>query len=210
VPPDNVRYIRTVQLRISRSREFQGALCYNLPDCPMSQRSNCSPRQRSTLSSEQWWIVPWQKSEGHRTVRCHKKTKAPTVDQLQTLTVSWRGGTPDNEQWVSDGAPDCPVHPSPAALANSYKVVGGYKYPPTTTSFGIQVFLKITFNTRALAFIPRHNSKDQILSKSQIHLKHLVTCEREILCSFALLSLGLPSSFLISFLKWFVIEARDT
>jgi hypothetical protein len=53
-------------------------------------------------------------------------------------------------------------------------------------------FLKITFNTRALAFTPRHNSNDQSLSKSQIHLKHLVTCEREILCSFELLLLGLP------------------
>jgi hypothetical protein len=36
-------------------------------------------------------------------------------------------------------------------------------------------FQKFTFNTRALAFTPRHNSKDQILSKSQIHLNHLVT-----------------------------------
>jgi hypothetical protein len=62
-------------------------------------------------------------------------------------------------------------------------------------------FLSITFNTRALAFTPRHNSKDQSLSKSQIQLKHLVTCVREILCSFELLPLGLPSSFLICFLK---------
>jgi hypothetical protein len=53
-------------------------------------------------------------------------------------------------------------------------------------------FINITFNTRALAFTPRHNSKDQSLSKSQIHLKHLVTCEREISCSFELLLLGLP------------------
>jgi hypothetical protein len=30
------------------------------------------------------------------------------------------------------------------------------------------------------------------------------------LCSFELLPLGLPSSFLISFLKLIVIEARDT
>jgi hypothetical protein len=27
-------------------------------------------------------------------------------------------------------------------------------------------FLKFPFNTRAIAFTPRHNSKDQILSKS--------------------------------------------
>jgi hypothetical protein len=56
-------------------------------------------------------------------------------------------------------------------------------------------FLNITFNTRALAFTPRHNSKDQSLSKSQIHLKHLVTCKREISCSFELLLLGLPLFF---------------
>jgi hypothetical protein len=40
-------------------------------------------------------------------------------------------------------------------------------------------FLKFTFNTRALAFTPKHNTKDQILSKSQIHSKHLVACVRE-------------------------------
>ena len=56
-------------------------------------------------------------------------------------------------------------------------------------------FLNITFNTRALAFTPRHNSKDQSLSKSQIHLKYLVTCERVISCSFELLLLGLPFFF---------------
>jgi hypothetical protein len=34
----------------------------------------------------------------------------------------------------------CPVRPSPVTLAKGYKVVGGYKYPPTPTTFGIQVF----------------------------------------------------------------------
>jgi hypothetical protein len=62
-------------------------------------------------------------------------------------------------------------------------------------------FLSITFNTRALAFTPKHNSKDQSLSKSQIHLKHLVTCAREILCSIELLPLGLPFFFLFLILK---------
>jgi hypothetical protein len=71
-------------------------------------------------------------------------------------------------------------------------------------------FLNITFNTRALEFTPRHNSKDQSLSKSQIHLKHLVTCVREILCSFELLLLGLPFFFLILVIKRLVIKARDT
>jgi hypothetical protein len=66
---------------------------------------------------------------------------------------------------------------------------------PNHHNFKHPRFLSITFNTRALAFTPRHNSKDQSLSKSQIHLKHLVTCVREILCSFELLPLGLPFFF---------------
>jgi hypothetical protein len=44
---------------------------------------------------------------------------------------------------------------------------------------------------------------------SQIYLKHLVTCEREILCSFEHLLLGLPFFFFILTLKCFVSEARD-
>jgi hypothetical protein len=66
---------------------------------------------------------------------------------------------------------------------------------PNHHNFKHPRFLKITFNIRALAFTPRHNSKDQSLSKSHINLKHLVTYEREILCSFELLLLGLPFSF---------------
>jgi hypothetical protein len=81
---------------------------------------------------------------------------------------------------VSGGAPDCPVRPSPSAYPTATLVVEGYKYPATTTTSSIQVFLNITFNTRALAFTPRHNTKDQILFESQIHSKHLVACEREI------------------------------
>jgi hypothetical protein len=45
---------------------------------------------------------------------------------------------------------------------------------PNHHNFKHPSFLKITFNTRALAFTPRHNTKDQI------HSKHLVACEREI------------------------------
>ena len=41
---DTVRCTRAVQLRTSHSREFQGSLRYNSPDCPVSQRSNDSLR----------------------------------------------------------------------------------------------------------------------------------------------------------------------
>jgi hypothetical protein len=90
--------------------------------------------------------------------------------------------------------------PIASSLPTATLVVEGYKYPPpTTTTSSIQVFWRSTFNSRALAFTPRHNSKDQSLSKSQIHFKHLVTCEREILCSFELLLLGLPFFFFYSY-----------
>jgi hypothetical protein len=58
-------------------------------------------------------------------------------------------------------------------------------------------FLSFSFNTRASAFTHRHNSKDQSLSKSQIQLKHLVTCERDfcVLLSYCLLDCLLPFSF---------------
>jgi hypothetical protein len=103
-------------------------------------------------------------------------------------------------QCLSDGAPDCPVRPSPVASPTASLVVEGYKYPNHYKSNHPR-FMSITFNTIALAFTLRHNSKDQSLSKSQIRLKHLVTCVREILCSFELLLLGLPFLFLFLILK---------
>jgi hypothetical protein len=38
------------------------------------------------------------------------------------------------------GAPDCPVRPSTAAIPNDHFGGWGYKYLPTTTLQGIQVF----------------------------------------------------------------------
>jgi hypothetical protein len=136
---------------------------------------------------------------------------------------------PNNEQELSGAAPDCPVPLEDKAsngqmlqnpngwvtwLAHRTVWCAHRQQPAPTVVWWLRAintpnhhhdkhpsFLSFSFNTRASAFTPRHNSKDQSLSKSQIQLKHLVTCEREILCSFELLPLGLPSSFLISFLK---------
>jgi hypothetical protein len=135
---------------------------------------------------------------------------------------------PDTKQCLSGVAPDCLVPledkasndrqlPNPNGWVTwlAHRTVRcAYRQQPPPTTWWLRAintpnhlhfkhprFLSITFITRALEFTPRHNSKDQSLSKSPIHLKHLVTCERGILCSFELLPLGLPSSFLISFLK---------
>jgi hypothetical protein len=182
---------------------------------------------RSGVPPEQQLLAPtvdckrrWQRnsarrvraaeSEAHRTVRCHKKPTTPTIDYSRTLTVGWRGSEPDSLQCLSGGAPDCLVRPSPAAFPNGHLVVEGYKYLPNHHNSKHPSFVKFSFNTRASAFTPRHNSRDQSLSKSQIHSIHLVTSESVCSCSFALLLLGSLSSFLILVPKWLVIKARDT
>jgi hypothetical protein len=79
----------------------RGALCYNSPDCPVCHRTvRCASGQRlssaqgSTLMDEQCNTVPRRsqssKSKGHRTVRCRKRTKPPTVDRA-----------PDPNSWVT-------------------------------------------------------------------------------------------------------------
>jgi hypothetical protein len=76
------------------------------------------------------------KSEGHQTVQVPQEDKASNgrpapnpngwvtwrCTGQRTVPVRWRIG-------LSSGAPDCPVHPLPAAFPTAIEVVGGYKYP---------------------------------------------------------------------------------
>jgi hypothetical protein len=48
VPPDSVRCTRTVHGPSIHSRVLAGALRYNSPDCPVSQRTTAICTQRST------------------------------------------------------------------------------------------------------------------------------------------------------------------
>jgi hypothetical protein len=74
----------------SHSRKSQGALRYNSPDCPVSQRATTIQRQRSTLQSATLGYSATTEVRGYRTVRygtgLSGVDKAPTVD-LRTLTV---------------------------------------------------------------------------------------------------------------------------
>jgi hypothetical protein len=76
---------------------------------------------------------------------------------------------------VSGGAPDYPVRPSTAAIPNGYVVVEGYKYPPTTTTPSIQVSSTSHSIQELVHSLLDTIQKNQSLSKSQIHSKHLVT-----------------------------------
>jgi hypothetical protein len=85
---------------------------YNSPDCPMSQR--CQRQRSAARSTRDTWLL--QRSAGctglsdvHRTV-----SGAPSDPQEQRSTVPDLEGNraPDKLQWLSSGAPDCPVRHS--------------------------------------------------------------------------------------------------
>jgi hypothetical protein len=86
-----------------RSRDSTTAYDYNSPDCPVSQRS---PAQRSVAQSagDVWptATLGW----AHRTVRCANRPRGPTVG----CTWFGRRSRTGQLQWLSGGAPDCPVH----------------------------------------------------------------------------------------------------
>jgi hypothetical protein len=124
-----VRCTRTVQGSISHSRENTGALRYNSLDCSVCHWTvRCVSGQRlSAHNGRLQKYLPCEQCRGrsqsrevrgHRTVRCHKRTKLQRTTSLRTLTVGCRGG-----------APDCPVCPSPATFPTATLVVGGCKYP---------------------------------------------------------------------------------
>jgi hypothetical protein len=99
--------------RSRRSREkfnsvrlkFTG-LSGGAPDYPVSQRSTA---QRSAAQSAgDAWPAPTV-SRGHRTVRCTNCHDAATVG----CAILGRRSRTGHEQWLSGGAPDCPVrHPT--------------------------------------------------------------------------------------------------
>jgi hypothetical protein len=133
------------------------------------------------------------------TVRCDTRLSSAPICQSSNGRnrqnpngwVTWLAHRP-----VSGGAPDYPVCPSTYILPNNHFGGWGYKYPQPP-HFKASKFSAIAFNKRALDFTPRHKTKDQILSKSQNHSKHLVASERYS-CSFEFLSLGSLFFFLHS------------
>jgi hypothetical protein len=85
-----------------------------------------------------------RRQKAHRTVSStypvhHRTVQWPHLSELQWSNpndwVTWLA-----HQTVSGGAPDCPVRPSPDSLPNDHFGGWGYKYPPTSTLQGIQVF----------------------------------------------------------------------
>jgi hypothetical protein len=88
---------------------------------------------------------------------------------------------------VSDVAPDCSVRPSTDSLPNGHFGGWGYKYPPTTTLQGIQVFQPTHSIQELVHSIQDPIRLNQILSKAQFHSKQLVTRRESFAVFFELL-----------------------
>jgi hypothetical protein len=84
---------------------------------PAEQRLPARQRSTDRMNTGQ------EEVREHRTVRCGKTTKAPTVDRLRTLTIALTWRAPDSAQWLSGGAPDCAVRPSPVEFSQRLEVV---------------------------------------------------------------------------------------
>jgi hypothetical protein len=101
---------------------------YNSLDCPVSQRP---PAQRSAAKSAgDAWPAPTV-GRGHQTVRCAPDS-VRCANQPEDPTVgcarNGRRFAPDMLQWLSGGAPDCPVrHPTEGNF-------GLPRMPPTAPS----------------------------------------------------------------------------
>jgi hypothetical protein len=91
---------------IHRSVRWCTRLSGGAPDCLVSQQP---PAQRSVAQSVgDAWPAPMV-GRGHRTVRCANCHDSPTV---VCARIGRRSRT-RHEQWLSGGAPDCPVrHPT--------------------------------------------------------------------------------------------------
>jgi hypothetical protein len=148
------------------------------PDCPVCQRSNGYFAQRSPAKAE----------ESEEQCAIVRDRAEPPVR-----------GAPDTEQCLSGAASDCPVPledkasngqklPNPNGWVTwlAHRTVSGAPIdssPTPTVVWWLRTINTsnhlhsnhpsiphIAFNTRAIDFTPRHNSKRSIHSKSQIQL----------------------------------------
>jgi hypothetical protein len=149
------------------------------------------------------------RQKAHQTVNIdcpvhHRTVRWPSLSELQWSNpngwVTWLA-----HQAVSGGAPDSPVRPSTDNLPNGHFGGWGYKYPPTTTLQGIQVFSHcIQYKSSRLH--SKTQTRDQILSQVQDHSKQLVTSERDICVHLCSCRLDRFSSSSILVLKQLVIK----
>jgi hypothetical protein len=149
------------------------------PNYPVCQRSNGYLRQRSTLTKGTVQHSTAQKSEQRSQRGTGLSGVALDYPVPQEDKASNGRPAPNPNGWVTwqrTGQGTVPVrcahHQQPPERLPKWL---GAINTPNHHNLWHPSFSEITFNTRASAFTPRHISKDQIPSKSRIHLNHLVT-----------------------------------
>jgi hypothetical protein len=146
---------------------------------PAEQRSPAQQSADNATVHGQFAQSQSRRQKAHQTVNSacpvhHRTVRWPHMSELQWSNpngwVTWLV-----HRIVSGGAPDCPVRPSAAAFTNGHFGGWGYKYPPTTTLQGIQVFQPTHSIQELVHSIQDTIRLNQSLSKSQFHSKQLVT-----------------------------------
>jgi hypothetical protein len=133
------------------------------PDCPVNQPSNGSLRANGHLP--RWTVQVRSQSvevRGHPTVRCSKTTKAPTVDQLRTLTVALTWRTPDSAQWLSGAPIDSRIQPT---ARSGWEAINT---PNHLIHFHPSIS-ELSFIARAKSNTPRHNQSNQSTQSPKIN-----------------------------------------
>jgi hypothetical protein len=141
---------------------------YNSPDCPVSQ---WPPAQWSAAKSAgDVWPAPTV-GRGHRTVRCAPDSVRCANGYISATVgcaILGRRSAPDHEQYLSGGAPDCPVR-HPTEGKNFLP-----RLPPTATS----CLGAIKGTPRRMEEYTKHSL---IISKNQdFILAHLILCDSDL------------------------------
>jgi hypothetical protein len=190
VPPDSVRCTREInsELLSFGFLEDHSAIIHRTVCC--ASKATASKRNGRLQRSADRCTVRGQFAQSQsRRQKVHQTVNSDCLVHHRTvrwarLTGLQQSNPNDWVTWlphrtVSGGAPDCPVHPSTNSLPNDHFGGWGYKYPPTTTRQGIQVFSHcIQYKSSRLH--SKTQIRDQILSQVWNHSKHLVASEREI------------------------------
>jgi hypothetical protein len=155
--------VRQAGLRwTGRSRKSLAAYDYNSSDCPVSQRP---PAQRSAAQSAgDAWPAPTV-GRGHRTVRCAPdNVRCANCHESATVVYAkiGRRSRTRHEQWLSGGAPDCPVR-HPTEGKDSLPC-----WPPTVPSY----LGAIKGTPRHMKEAPKHSRN--ILSLQDSNFAHLI------------------------------------
>jgi hypothetical protein len=204
--------------RIWRRTAIITGLSGGAPDCPVSQRP---PAQRSTAQfAGDVWPAPTV-GRGHRTVRCAPNSvRCANCHESATVVCAriGRRSRIGHEQWLSGGAPDCPVR-HPTEGKNSLPC-----WPPTAPS----CLGAIKGTPRRMEELPKHSLS--ILCLTHSVFAHLIDRVSDLssvlvvnsLCFILSSSLGLracvccrfvcvaPQPYSCVFIVIFVVRARDS